>query len=82
MSLAEKLDAIRTASASAIPDEVRSVMSNATEALLKSDLMNFVPKIGETLSSFTLKNAYGVDVHSADLLSQGPVVLSAFRGTW
>ena len=82
MSLAEKLDAIRTASASAIPEEALAVMNNAKEALLKSDALSWVPKVGETLSAFTLKNAYGVDVHSSDLLSQGPVVLSAFRGTW
>jgi hypothetical protein len=82
MSLAEKLDALRAASASAIPEDALAVMNNAKDALLKSDALSWVPKIGETLSGFTLKNAYGVDVHSSDLLSQGPVVLSAFRGTW
>ena len=82
MSLAEKLDAIREGSASRIPEDKRAIMAQATADLRASDVMNGVPKVGDTLLEFSLKNAHGVAVHSADLLSQGPLVLSVFRGTW
>ena len=41
-----------------------------------------VPKVGDPLPAFALKNVDGAEVRSADLLAQGAVVLSVFRGSW
>jgi len=82
MSLAEKLDVLREGSASRIPEDKRAIMAKATADLRASDIINWVPKVGDTLPEFSLQNAHGVDVHAADLLAQGPLVLSVFRGTW
>lgn len=82
MSLAEKLDALREASAGRIPADKRAIMSAATQRLRDSGIMAGVPKVGDSLPEFSLNNANGVEVHSADLLSEGPLVLSVFRGTW
>jgi len=82
MSLAEKLDAIREASGKRIPAEKRVVMGQATADLRESGILNRVAKPGDRMPEFSLRNAYGVEVHSADLLAEGPVVLSVFRGTW
>lgn len=82
MSLAEKLDAIREASAGKRPPEQRAIMHQATEDLRASGILDGIAKPGDSLPEFSLNNAYGVEVHSADLLSQGPVVLTVFRGVW
>lgn len=39
-------------------------------------------KVGDTLPAFSLQNANGEMVNSADLLSKGAVVLTVFRGHW
>ena len=82
MSLAEKLDAIKAAGAKRIPPERRAVMMQATQELRDSGIMEGVPKVGDPLSAFALKNVDGAEVRSADLLAQGAVVLSVFRGSW
>ena len=82
MNLADELDALRAASAEKIPEDQRVIMDAAEKELKASGILSWVPKVGDFLSDFTLKNAFGMDVHAADLLSQGPLVLSAFRGAW
>lgn len=82
MSLAEQLDAMREASAKKMPAEKRAVMGQATVDLRESGILDGVAKPGDRLPEFSLRNAHGVEVHSADLLGQGAVVLSVFRGTW
>ena len=82
MSLAEKLDALRDASATRIPGDKRAIMGRATVDLRESGILDGVPKVGDRLPDFSLKNAQGVEIHSSDLLSQGAVVLTVFRGVW
>ncbi|MEW6211953.1 MAG: peroxiredoxin-like family protein [Acidobacteriota bacterium] len=41
-----------------------------------------VLKVGDTLPPFTLNDAFGKPVSSADLLAKGPVVLVFHRGSW
>lgn len=82
MSLAEKLAAIRAAGAKRIPPERRAVMMEATKELRDSGIMEGVPKVGDPLPPFALKNVGGAEVRSADLLAMGAVVLTVFRGSW
>ncbi len=82
MSLAEKLDAIREAGAKRIPEDKRAIMGRATADLRESGILEGVPKTGDRLPDFSLKNTQGVEIHSANLLSQGAVVLTVFRGVW
>ncbi|MDD9901995.1 MAG: hypothetical protein OXT06_00340 [Rhodospirillaceae bacterium] len=82
MSLAEQLDAIRAAGSSRIPQDKRAIMGQATADLRESGILDGVPKVGDTLPDFSLQNAQGVEIHSSDLLSQGAVVLTVFRGVW
>ncbi|MCJ1320465.1 hypothetical protein MMC15_005804 [Xylographa vitiligo] len=39
-------------------------------------------QVGDTLPEFHLSNALGQQVHSADLLAQGPLLISFYRGEW
>ena len=82
MSLAEKLDAIRAAGSKRIPDDKRAIMGQATADLRESGILDGVPKVGDRLPDFSLMNAQGVEIHSENLLSQGAVVLTVFRGVW
>ena len=82
MSLAERLDAIRTAGAKRVPAEKRAIMGAATQALRDSGIGDGFIKVGDPLPRFALANAQGRMVHSADLLERGAVVLTVFRGHW
>jgi hypothetical protein len=82
MTLAEKLEAIHQASSKRIPPDKAAIMSRATQDLRASGIMDGVPKVGEPLPEFALNNAHGEQVRSSDLLSQGAVVLTVFRGSW
>ena len=82
MSLAEKLAEISAAGAKRMPEEVRATMGKATQELRDSGIMDKTIKVGDTLPAFSLQNANGDMVNSADLLSKGAVVLTVFRGHW
>lgn len=82
MSLAEKLAEISAAGAKRMPEEVRATMGKATQELRESGIMDKTIKVGDTLPAFSLENANGEMVNSADLLSKGAVVLTVFRGHW
>jgi hypothetical protein len=82
MSLENTLNGMREASAKRIPADKAAIMHRATEELRASGIMDGVIKVGEALPLLTLPNAYGKEVRSADLLVNGPLVLTFFRGTW
>lgn len=82
MSLAEQLDAIRAGATTRVPPEQRAIMAEATNSLRKSGILDSVPKVGDRLPDFRLRNAEGVEVRARDLLVRGPLVLTFFRGVW
>jgi len=82
MTLEEKLAEFRAASAKRHPPERRAIMAAATQSLRDSGAVDRVVKVGDALPAFSLANAQGVEIHSEDLLSQGPLVLTVFRGVW
>ena len=80
--LAERLETIRQGADKRIPPDKRAIMHRATADLRASDIMDRVIKVGDPLPPFTLENAFGQEVRSADLLAAGPLVLTVFRGSW
>jgi len=80
MTLEAKLAELRAGSR--IPADKRAVMAQATEDLRNSGALDRTIKVGDALPDFSLMNANGVEIHSADLLDQGPLVVSVFRGVW
>jgi len=82
MSLEEKLAKIREAGAKRIPEDKRAILGKATQDLRDSGIMDGVIQAGDTLPPFALQNTDGVEVSSADLLAQGAVVMTVFRGHW
>jgi hypothetical protein len=82
MSLEERLASIREGATRRIPPDQATIMERATEDLRRSGILERVTKIGDRLPEFALKNAFGEEVRSADLLNRWPLVLTVFRGSW
>jgi hypothetical protein len=82
MSLKEKLEATRAASAGRIPAEIRAIMERATADLRASGILRKVAKVGEKAPTFSAPNYDGRVFSSAELLARGPLVVSFFRGAW
>ena len=64
------------------PHEVIETMHRATAELKASGIEEQALKVGDPAPSFTLFNQNHVQVSSSDLLRQGPLVVSFFRGHW
>jgi hypothetical protein len=87
-SLKSTLDAIRRAAEGdgtkpgrISPDEL-VVMHRVTADQRESGFQGRMPKPGQPGPMFTLANQGGVDVSSAALVAQGPLLMSFFRGRW
>ncbi len=64
------------------PREAIETMHRATAELKATGLEDAALKAGERAPSFTLFNQDHVQVASNDLLREGPLVVSFFRGHW
>jgi len=62
--------------------EVVATMHQATAELKASGIENTALRAGDRAPDFTLFNQDHVEVASKDLLRQGPLVVSFFRGHW
>lgn len=82
MSLADKLSAMRAASATRLPAEKRAIMERATEDLRRTGILDRIVPVGRRMPAFALADHSGRRVDSDDLLAGGPLVLSFFRGSW
>ena len=82
MNLKQRLEALRKASETKIPEQAREIMHRATEDLRKSGILSRIVRVGARMPAFDLANHDGRRVSSEDLLAGGPLVLSFFRGSW
>jgi hypothetical protein len=64
------------------PHEAIEKMHRATAELKASGIEGRALKVGDRAPEFRLFNQDHVEVASADLLRQGPLVVSFFRGHW
>ena len=86
-SLQSRLDEFKNAFESGAPPynalhEAIETMHRATAELKASGIEQQALKIGDRAPSFTLFNQDQVEVSSGDLLREGPLVISFFRGHW
>ena len=86
-SLQSRLDEFKKAFESGAPPynaphEVIEKMHRATAELKASGVEEQALKVGDRAPSFALFNQDHVQVASDDLLRQGPLVVSFFRGHW
>ena len=64
------------------PHEAVETMHRATAELKASGAEDQALTVGDHAPSFTLFNQDHVQVESSDLLREGPLVVSFFRGHW
>jgi len=64
------------------PHEAIETMHRATAELKATGIEDRALKVGDRAPSFTLFNQDHIQVSSADLLQQGPLAISFFRGHW
>ena len=82
MTLTDQLAALQQKSAEMAPQDVRAKMRRAAEDLAASGLAQSARGTGDAAPAFALPNARGKAVALGDLLADGPVVLSFYRGGW
>jgi hypothetical protein len=82
MSLKSTLLQLKTSSRSTLPEDVVAIMTRATDHLIDSGIVRMALGIGKPAPSFILPDCQGIEFSSSDLLAQGPLVLSFYRGSW
>jgi hypothetical protein len=82
MSLKDKLDKLKESFKIRAPQDALKIMHRATEDLKNSGIMDHVVKDGDKAPDFELKNTKGQNLTLHALLSDGPVVLTFYRGKW
>jgi peroxiredoxin len=87
MTLQDRLDAFKADFEAGkppynVPPSVIATMHRATAELIASGQAEWAKKAGDVAPSFTLDDADGRTVDSAELLSKGPLVLTFYRGVW
>lgn len=82
MGLQDKLNAMKKNSIAGRPPEVVATLQGEVEKLVNSGMVNNVIKPTETLPEFSLPDVGGNLVRSKELLSQGPLAVSFYRGIW
>lgn len=81
-SLSQQLADQQAQSRAKIPADQQTVMTKATEQLKQSGLVERSLGLGDRIPKFTLPNALNQPVRIQDVLAQGPVVISFYRGEW
>jgi peroxiredoxin len=87
MSLQERLNAFKADFEAGKPPynvsrTVIDIMHRATEELIASGAAGRALKAGDLAPRFVLNDPDGKAVDSADLLAEGPLVVSFYRGVW
>jgi peroxiredoxin len=87
MSLQERLNAFKADFEAgkppySVPRTVVDTMHRATEELIASGAAGRAMKAGDLAPRFVLNDPDGKPVSAADLLAEGPLVVSFYRGVW
>jgi len=65
-----------------VSKETFELIDAQIQLLAKKKLRENTLKVGEYIPDFTLNNAVGEQVNIYDLLNEGPIILSFYRGNW
>jgi len=82
MTLKESIDQFMGQMAGQIPKELIETVGSEIHKMAESGMAAKVLKAGAKAPDFTLPNPQGQKINLSDLLEQGPVVLTFYRGSW
>jgi peroxiredoxin len=80
--LQDQLDEITANTRTLVQPERLAINDRAVEDLFATGIEQHILPVGAKAPAFTLSDASGRIVKSADLLALGPVILNFFRGRW
>ena len=82
MSLTQELAQFAAQMREKLPEDVQATMAKAGHDVAQLKIEDRSLKVGGTIPVLTLPNAVGETVTVQDLLQQGPVVITFYRGGW
>jgi len=82
MTLTEQLKEYADNSVKRHPGIAQDTMREAIEALEATEILEKATKTGDQFPAFVLPNAKGLQIALEDLLKEGKVVLTFYRGGW
>ncbi|HBW97918.1 MAG TPA: alkyl hydroperoxide reductase, partial [Pseudoalteromonas sp.] len=82
MSLKSQIDAYNVQKEAKLPGDVLALMAQTNEELIAQHIKDNALQVGAKVSNFSLNNHSAEQVELADLLNNGPVIISFYRGNW
>jgi len=82
MTLQDQLDAFKADFKTKAPAEAIDAFERSTQELIESGQAERALKAGDTAPEFTLTDPNGNPVSSKELLAEGPLVVTFYRGVW
>ena len=82
MSFTEELATIRQQGEQSLPSGVYNTFQTNIQDLSRSGILNRSLKVGDRAPDFILPNTSEQDIRLYEVLENGPVVISFFRGIW
>lgn len=82
MDLQKELGAVAQMVRQKTPPHVMPTIEGTTKRLKDSGLENHALQTGQTMPDFELPDATGEMVRSVELRSQGPLLITFYRGSW
>ena len=82
MNLTDELKHLQEQLRTKQPDNVKTVMAEATNDLISSGIAEKGINVGDLMPNFRLPNALGNTIELQNLLKQGSVIISFYRGGW
>jgi len=64
------------------PQDIIELLKRQARKVAEKEIEKKALKVGDQIPHFTLKNAVGEKIDSYDLLENGPLVISFYRGGW
>lgn len=80
--LKDKLNEMKAAAAEKIPPETLAIMQQAKDNLAASGILQHTIKEGDRFPDVSLSDAGGQQLKLSDLRTQGPLLLTLYRGVW
>jgi hypothetical protein len=80
--LQDELDTQRERAVATRPAAINEATARGIEAVRESGIAEQAVGIGDRAPEFALPNVQGREVRLGDLLAQGPVILTFYRGVW
>lgn len=81
-TLAEETEALAAKSRANADAERAAIYAKAAESIAESDILETALQVGDKAPMFELPDAFGKVVRLADVLENGPAIVTFYRGSW